>query len=135
MSIEGRIAIDVNFADSSDTTGVQSLKKIQLADTAAYTSGKAAIVAGTIGTATVQVELAPTTYRDASGGFVSFSSVAVMAGKTSRSTLLTDNADFSFKISSNQAFIHPLPLTPPYVQLVPQFTSGTASYTLVLYGT
>ena len=72
MSIEGRIAIDVNFADSSDATGVQSLKKISLVDTSSYSSGKVAIVTGTCGTAAVSIALAPTSYRDSSGSGVWF---------------------------------------------------------------
>ena len=135
MSIEGRIAIDVSFADSATSSGVQSLKKIALVDTTSYTTGKVALLSGTLGTASVQIDFAPTTYRDSSGAFVTFSSVTAMAGKTSRSCTLRDNADFQFGVDADRAFLHPLPVTPPYVQIAPSYTAGTASYTLVLYGT
>ena len=135
MSVTGRIAVDVQFADATTSGGVQSLKTITLQDAAEYTSGKVAVLSGTVGTAAVTLEVAPTTYRDASGAFVSFAAVSAITGKVSRRCTVTDNADFSFAADGNKVFVTPLVSAPSYVHLSPSYTSGTAAYTLVLYGT
>jgi len=144
MSIEGRIAVDVSFADKADGTGVQSLKKIQLADTQAYTSGKVAIVSGTCGTAAVQVWgglVGSVDYTNSAGEAVTMSSVqrvafqaspsAVVRGTGSWGTLdLTSNSDES-AVSGR-----PFYATPQVGgSLTVQTVTGTASYTVVLYGT
>lgn len=135
MSIEGRIAIDVNFADSSDATGVQSLKKISLVDTKSYTTGKVAIVTGTCGTAGVTVALAPTTYRDSSGGLVSFAAIERVAFSASPAA----NIDVQQRSGGGDNVITSRSgalavVDTPSVTFV-YTTAGTASYTLVIYGT
>jgi hypothetical protein len=80
VSIEGRIAIDVNFTDTSTAGGASSVKKISLVDTTAYSSGKVAIVTGTCGTAGVTINPAALTYKDASGAAVSMSAVRLAVG-------------------------------------------------------
>ena len=135
MSIEGRIAIDVNFADSSDATGVQSLKKISLVDTSSYSSGKVAIVTGTCGTAAVSIALAPTSYRDASGGFVSFSVVSRIAFAANPSSSCgADGEDEQVVSSGNRVSVTDVS-TPTSFSVARIGTSGTAAYTLVMYGT
>ena len=135
MSIEGRIAIDVNFADSSDATGVQSLKKISLVDTSSYSSGKVAIVTGTCGTAAVSIALAPTSYRDASGGFVSFSVVSRIAFAANPSSYCgVDGEDEQVVSSGNRVSVTDVS-QPTSFSVARIGTSGTAAYTLVMYGT
>lgn len=132
MSIEGRIAVDVSFADKADGTGVQSLKKIQLTDTQAYTSGKVAVVSGTVGISTVAVNLSSVAYKDSSGANVSFSALTRAALKSSAAaslsqsgtTLLYSNGGVS--IRDMESVTGTLTLATP---------GPTASYTLVLYGT
>jgi hypothetical protein len=69
MAIDGRINVDVLFHDTDGTT---SLKVVSLEDSTAYTTGKVAIVTGTVGTTEVSVSISPGTYRDASGAIVNF---------------------------------------------------------------
>lgn len=135
MSIEGRIAVDVGFADSATSGGVQSLKKISLSDTQAYTSGKVAIITGTCSTAAVSISTAPTTYRDASGSLVSFTSLSRIAFSATPlaavdvsqvtgggdNSIASRNGSISVVDTSAVTFVYT--------------TAGTASYTLVLYGT
>jgi hypothetical protein len=135
MSIEGRIAIDVNFADSSDATGVQSLKKISLVDTTSYSTGKVAIITGTAGTTAAAISTAPTVYKDASGAAVSFSTIQRVAfAATPEASIDTtqraSGGDNVITSRNGQVTIVDVPsVTMVYT------TAGTASYTLVLYGT
>jgi hypothetical protein len=135
MSIEGRIAIDVNFADSSDATGVQSLKKISLVDTSSYSSGKVAIVTGTCGTAAVTIATAPTSFKDAAGNAVSFSAVQRIAFAATPHAVLDvgqshSGGDNSIRSKNGQvAVVDASGITFAYT------TAGTASYTVVIYGT
>jgi hypothetical protein len=135
MSIEGRIAIDVNFADSSDATGVQSLKKISLVDTTSYISGKVAIVTGTCGTAAVTIAVAPTVYRDASGSVVSFSAVSRIAfAANPQASCAVPGEDENIVSSGNRASVTDVQ-NPSSLSVRKTGTSGTAAYTLVMYGT
>lgn len=133
----GRIAVDVQFADSTTADGIQSLKTISLQDATEYTSGKVVIVTGTVGTVTQQIPL--TTYRNASGGTVAFTTARRVAFQCVGATgffVLTSLAPFSIgAISQGNLAVCDIP---------GQFAAtsghrivangGTASYTLVLYG-
>lgn len=141
MSIEGRIAIDVSFADSAEGTSVQSLKKIALVDTQAYTTGKVASVTDTTGTAVTTIQIAPSQYLDASGTAVSIVTVGRFVFACSRAaTVRFQNGPIIAAVvgsDGNRAAVGELVLgaESPAVTVVPYFTAGTASYTLVLYGT
>jgi hypothetical protein len=137
VSIEGRIAIDVNFTDTSTAGGASSVKKISLVDTQAYTSGAVAVVTGTCGTAAVELSVAPTVFRDASGSLVSFTAVSRVAFQSTRKVHLVSGggtvicqSDSSVAVSETDEITS---ITPPVV--TPQYTSGTAVYTAVFYGT
>lgn len=137
MSIEGRVSVDVSFSDIDNSSNTQSLKRISLVDTTSYTTGKVAISSGTVGTSSVAISISPTTYRDASGAAVSFTSLSRIAfAATPLAFLETGQAlgggDNVLASRSSQAIVAdgegagvPLVYT----------TAGTASYTLVLYGT
>ena len=132
MSIEGRIAVDVSFADKSDGSGVQSLKKISLTDTASYTTGKVAVVTGTVGVSTVAVSLSSVAYRESSGALVSFAALTRAALKGSSAVSLSHNgvvllsSNGGVSIRDMDALSGTLTLASP---------GPTANYTLVLYGT
>ena len=135
MSIEGRIAVDVSFADTATGSGVQSLKKITLVDTTAYATGKVAIVTGTCGTAAVTVQLTPTSFRDASGSLVSFSSVSRFAfAADPRSQCRASGEDELIASSGNRVAVTEV-LSAVDLEVSRIGTSGTASYTVVVYGT
>ena len=141
MSIEGRIAIDVNFADSATSSSVQAVKKIQLADTTGYTAGRAVIVTGTCGTANVTIATSPTTFRDASGAIVDFDTDAGIiqrfAFSATGSLAYCENQagarTFSTggRVSVNDAG----DMQAGEVFAIRTYTSGTAAWTLVIYGT
>lgn len=135
MSLEGRIAIDVNFADSSDATGVQSLKKVSLVDTTSYSSGKVALITGVAGTATAAIATSPTVYKDASGAAVSFSTIERVAFSANPAASIDTTQRISGGdnvISSRNGQVTVVDV--PSVTMV-YTTAGTATYTLVLYGT
>lgn len=69
MSIEGRINVDVLF---HDTDGTASLKVVSLQSSNAYTSGRVAVVTGTVGTAQTTISVNDV-YKDASGSPVTIS--------------------------------------------------------------
>jgi hypothetical protein len=71
MSIEGRINVDVLFHDKD---GTASLKVVSLQDSRAYTTGKVAVITGTLGTATAQITHGGV-FRGADGEYVSIQSV------------------------------------------------------------
>ena len=132
MAIDGRINVDVLFHDTDGTT---SLKVVSLEDSTAYTTGKVAIVTGTCGTATVTINVAPSTYRDASGALVSLASVeriafAATPGANIDTGQRTSGGDNVITSRNGQVSI----VDVPSVSWV-YTTAGTASYTLVLYGT
>lgn len=142
-SIEGRIAVDVSFADKSETSGVQSLKKILLSDTTAYTTGKVAIVTGTVGTAVATIYEAgvPTTYKDSAGNAVTFTSGPsvnrLVFSSDKRVEFFVSASDARLSSESNRVAMTCL-LGGGADQITAQAmtgTAGTASYTLVLYGT
>jgi len=134
-NVRGRIAVDVQFTDSTASSGVQSLKTITLQDATEYTTGKVAVVAGTCGTAAVTIALAPTSYRNASGGFVSFSLVSRIAfAADSSSSCSTDGEDQQLLSNGNRASVTDVS-TPTSLSVRRIGTAGTASYTLVIYGT
>jgi hypothetical protein len=139
MTIEGRIAVDVSFADKADGTNVQSLKRISIADATSYTTGKVAIVTGTCGTAQVSIDFSPSTYRNAEGNVVSFSTVkriAFSATAPSPGTLLQDSSGTVLRsVSGSVAVCDSTDSGDDVLSAYVVGESGTTSYTIVLYGT
>lgn len=130
-NVRGRIAVDVQFTDSTTSEGVQSLKSITLQDATEYTTGKVAIVTGTCGTAVIQVTTSPTTYRNADGQIVSFANVERVVCKATRPCSfghgIADCGEQTFCAFGSSGTFN--------VDVAPNYTAGTASYTIVLYGT
>lgn len=97
MSLTGRISVDVQFSDTTSSSGVKSLKTITLQDATEYPDGKAAIVSGTVGTTGVEL-WSPGNgvqfggYRDAAGQVVTFNSVSRIAvqGSSTSGTVIED---------------------------------------------
>ena len=133
MSIEGRINIDVLFHDKD---GTASLKVVSLQDSRAYTTGKVAIVSGTVGTSAVTIQVAPTAYRDASGALVSFFEIQRYVIRSGPAALIVNNPTVTVDPNSlsivssshgdfDDATQQPTVRTP----------TGTSSYTIAMYGT
>jgi hypothetical protein len=134
MAIDGRINVDILF---HDTDGTASLKVVSLEDSTAYTSGKVAIVTGTAGTAAVAISIQPSAYKDASGNLVSFNSVERVVFVSSR-TCLVEEIDTQSEVARSLGRVSVGDCEPSSQQnfnIAPQYSAGTASYTLVLYGT
>jgi len=136
--MQGRIAVDVSFADSDTSTGVQSLKKISLVDSTSYTSGKVAIVTGTCGTAAVTIDASATGYKDATGEEVSLSSVSRLACRATGAKVVLDRGNEAAIIGypdNNVMAVSELGVSGPSYIYRLKTQTGTASYTLVFYGT
>lgn len=137
MSVSGRIAIDVEFIDRTSTAAGSSLNTIALRDATEYASGKVAIVTGTMGVGGASINWASgLTYRDAAGQAVQFSNVSRLAFQCSRDCAASDEDNSYNRARSNgNAAVCDWRPEGAVISLEPVFTSGTASYTLVLYGT
>lgn len=135
MSLEGRIAIDVAFSDSTSSTGTQSLKRLVLTSTDAYTSGKVALLSGTCGTAAVAIAVAPSTYKDSSGSAVSFATVTRFAFAASAAAVCSEAAGAGVAISGGSRVAACDSRNGGTAGFNVSAYSGTASYSLVIYGT
>ena len=136
MSIEGRIAVDVSFADSATSDGVQSLKKISLTDTTPYTTGTVAVVTGTVGTSQVNISIPPT-YRNADGSLSTLTLPSRVAFSATGSKLvrLVDANLLSLQSKGGSVSVSDMSPADDGLTVNVEDTAGTASYTLVLYGT
>lgn len=134
MSLEGRIAVDVAFSDSATSTGTQSLKRLVVTSTDAYSSGKVALVSGTCGTAAVAIAVAPSTYKDSSGAAVSFASVSRFAFAASAAAVCSEAAGAGVAISGGNRLSVCDSRAGGTAGFNVSAYSGTASYTLVIYG-
>lgn len=132
MSVTGRIAVDVQFADATTAAGVQSLKTITLQDAAEYTSGKVAVVTGTVGVSSVSIDVGNLTYRNASGALVSFSAVTRAVLKSSAAATLSQSGSTLLYSSGGVGVSDLASLSGTLTVASP---GPTAAYTLILYGT
>jgi hypothetical protein len=141
-SVRGTISVDVAFTDSTTVSGAQSLKTIVLRDATEYTTGKVAIVTGTVGTGVVTIQTSPSQYLDASGENVDFDTddgfirrIAFQAIGT-RCKLDFQGGDLAYS-SGAVSVIDTLGVVSggDALTITRDTTAGTASYTLVMYGT
>ena len=130
-NVRGRIAVDVQFTDSTTSEGVQSLKTITLQDATEYTTGKVAIVSGTCGPDPVSaVTNGVTNYKDATGAAVTFATISRCAVKCSGSSVIVyDNTSTVICNGGVVTVFQPFTTT-----ITCNTFSGTATFTLVLYG-
>lgn len=140
MSVKGRFGIDVQFTDATTASGVKSLKSLTVQDVREYDFGKVALVKGTCGTAVVTVAVAPTTYRDSGGNLISFASVSRVAFVASGPNLVACDGskgcgieDFTIYSRAGQIAVSEALETDAFSINV-YGTTGTAAYTLVMYG-
>jgi hypothetical protein len=139
MAINGRINVDVLFHDTDGTT---SLKVVSLEGATEYTTGQVAIVTGTVGTGVVTIQTSPSTYRNASGAIVDLDQndgfirrIAFQAVGT-RCKLDFQGGDLAYS-SGAVSVIDTLGVVSggDALTITRDTTAGTASYTLVMYGT
>jgi hypothetical protein len=135
MAINGRINVDVLFHDTAGTT---SLKVVSLEGSTEYTTGKVAVVTGTVGTSASVVTLAATGYKDASGSEVQLTTGSRLSFSASGTTLVKcqDMAgDLIVYAKGDDVSTSDMPSSVSSLEVLVDATAGTASYTLVLYGT
>ena len=136
MSIEGRIAIDVNFTDTSTAGGASSVKKISLVDTQAYSSGKVAIVTGTVGSAQdAYIYFSAMSYVNAAGATQTMTPTRVALSVSGALATVADNAVSLSRTNVNGSAASVAQLCPLSQHLQMFTTAGTAAYTAVFYGT
>jgi len=134
MSIDGRFTVDVLV---HDLDGSSSVKVLSLESSDAATTGKVALVAGTIGTATVTFSRAPIPYTAADGGSVSFTFVERVALRGNPHVELTTNASGkTYFASGNRVGVYELTGTErTNTSFAIRTTTGTATYSMLVYGT
>lgn len=133
MSIEGSISIAFDFNDVSTAVGVDSLKKVRVAQNAAFTTGKVVCLSGTVSTTVQNIDLTALGYRDAAGDEVTISTVHRIAFQCDPSAVLHFvDSDELIRSRNNNISITCCQNTDDTIQLYT--TSGTSSYTLAIYG-
>jgi hypothetical protein len=133
MSISGRINIDVLFHDAD---GEDALRVVSLESSEPSTTGIVALVRGTHGTSSHTVNRSHPGYTNPAGQAVSFSTVSRIALKASRPmTLQTHSGEVIIRSDANRVAFTECNMTSGNLTLTPLYTSGTASYTVFLYGT
>lgn len=133
MSLKGKFAIDVQFADSDASGGVRSVKTLALQHASEYTDGKVAVLTGTCGTSATTVAISPTTYRDASGSVVSFASIsrAAFSADAAGRVKCDGTGDWTLYSRAGQVAVSEAFETASFSIST---TAGTSAWTLVLYG-
>jgi len=133
MALNGTINVSMSFVDTASSTGVESEKKASLASADVYTSGKVAVVTGTVGTAVQNIDLTSLDYRDAAGNLVTMSYVD-RAGFVSENEAFVNFVDIDIKLhaTDNHMAISSVHNTDDTVNVYT--TNGTSSYTLLLFG-
>lgn len=132
---KGTIAIDVQFVERAAGVGVSAIKTIALQDIGEHLTGKVAIVSGTCGTAVTQIGVSPSTYKNVDGDAVSFATIERVAFSADRRIALKNQASMSLISGSTLASISDAQGDTGPLELHPEYTSGTASYVIVIYGT
>jgi hypothetical protein len=131
MSVSGRVNVGVVF---HDVDGDSAIKIVSLDDARAYSTGKVASVSGTCGTSTVSVVLDDLGYSNAGGDLVTLTDVTDVFFTASSDCVLTaTGASASLWATGNQVSASAMPVAPTGFTVAS--ASGTASYTIVLYGT
>lgn len=132
MSIAGRSIVDVVFHDTSGT----SLKVLSLESTDSQTSGIVAVIDGTHGPSSHTISKNAPGYLNADGVSVSFSNVSRIALKSDRPMKLATHQDaVVIQSDANRVAFSDASMTSGNLTLTPLYTSGTAAYTVFLYGT
>lgn len=129
MALDGRINVDVLFHDTDGTT---SLKVVSLEDSTAYTTGKVAILSGTVATNEVTIYTSGVTdYKSASGDAVTIGNIQRIAFKATGGRVRFYDGFAERYAAGGLVNV----AQPEGVNMSVKTTAGTASYTIVLYGT
>lgn len=134
MAVRGKLAVDIQFADTTAVGVVSSVKTISLQDASDYTTGKVLTVTGTAGTSAVTIPVAPSSYKDSAGNVVSLASIVWLAFQSSGSAECSVVSGNGSCVSiGNQVAISSA--NGGTSGLTVSTFAGTAQFTLVVYGT
>lgn len=136
MSINGRSNVDIVFHDMD---GTSSIKVVELDSSDSQSTGKVVLISGTHDDSTHTLSHNSTGYYDASGTEVSISNVTRIGFRASRPMSLTDSQGNSKTVlvqsDGDRVSLTDASVSGGNLHLIPGYTSGTASYTVFLYGT
>jgi hypothetical protein len=133
MSIAGRVNVDIVFHDSDDATN--SIKVIDVESSESQVTGKVAVIKGTAETSPITIQQGSTGYVDAAGQPVAFTAITRMGLQASREMTLEDSqATARIRVGDNGVAYTHVNSTGD-LTLTPNYASGTATYTVFLYGT
>jgi len=134
MSIDGRFTIDVLFHDAD--TATSSLKVLALDGSNSATTGKVALITRTVGTAASTIVRTAPGYTAADGSVVSFSTIERVALSATPHVELATADGRAYFASGGRVGVYELSGSErTTASFAIRTTTGTASYTLLLYGT
>ena len=138
-NVSGTVSVALSLSDSTTLPTKTVLKSLGLNEDAEVTAGRVAIVSGTIGTASVSVELSPTVYRNASGNFVSFSEslpptrIALSADNANQVRLYDqDFGQLGLYSSNGSVAVSNWGDASPVPGLMLECSGGTNTYTIIV---
>ncbi|NBX73426.1 MAG: hypothetical protein EBQ89_03920 [Alphaproteobacteria bacterium] len=134
MTIDGRFTIDVLVHDAD--TATSSLKVLAIDGSDAVATGKVALITSTVGTAAATIARTAPGYTAADGSVVSFATVERVALSATPHVELTTAGGRAYFASGGRVGVYEMTgserTTAAYSI---RTTAGTASYSLLLYGT
>jgi len=134
MAVRGKLAVDIQFADTTAAGVVSSVKTLSLQDASEYTTGSVLTVTGTAGTSAVTIPVSPSAYKDSTGSVVSLASIGWFAFRSSVGAECSEiTGDGSCSSIGNQVAISSA--NGGTSGLTVSTFTGTAQFTLVVYGT
>ena len=132
-TLRGKLAIDVQFTDSTSSGGVNSVKTLALQQASEYTTGKVLTVSGTCGTSAVTIAVAPSAYKDSTGEVVSLAAVNWFAFRSSNLARCDELGGDGAATSDDDLLA--VSIANGGTGGFEAYTySGTAQFTLVVYG-
>ena len=137
--IAGLASINLAYTEQAATDGKTVQHSLLVAEDTPQSSGRVAIISGTVGTAQLQVALAPTTYLNADGDYVTFSGTAPRLALQSSSSSLVKVEDQDIgvvRLCSSNGHVSVTDWNPSsYIDsgLFVSSESGTADYTILLW--
>ena len=132
MSINGRISIDAIF---HDTDGTASINVVSLSESEEYSSGVVAVMTRTASGVLQTLPIAPTTYRNAAGDVVYFSYVNHVILRSNSGTVVYADDRNSLVVASGKIASFATETDSNASDISIYADGGTASYTIILYGT
>jgi hypothetical protein len=133
MAIRGKLAVDIQFADTHASGDVSSVKTVAVQNASEYTTGKVVTVSGTCGTSAVTIAVAPSTYKDSTGSVVSLAAVDWFAFRSSVLARCDEVTGDGVAVSAGDLLAVSV-ANGGTAGFEVYSDSGTASYTLVVYG-